>query len=91
MVGFHLDDHGDWVAELACGHRQHVRHRPPFQERPWVITEPGRRGRIGQPLDCPLCDGGGEAPCLAHLVCPDCGAVPGEGGAHKPGCPARAD
>ncbi|MGQ0618062.1 MAG: DUF3565 domain-containing protein [Acidimicrobiia bacterium] len=54
--GFHPDDAGDWVAELSCLHNQHVRHRPPFQLRPWVITESGRRDRIGAPLECPLCD-----------------------------------
>ncbi len=56
MEGFHLDDEGDWVAELECGHGQHVRHRPPFQMLPWVVDEEGRRGRMGAPLDCPLCD-----------------------------------
>jgi hypothetical protein len=30
IVGFHQDEHQDWVAELSCGHNQHVRHRPPF-------------------------------------------------------------
>src|SRR5688572_19991628 len=54
--GFHQDDAGDWVAELSCLHNQHVRHRPPFQERPWVTTEAGRTGRLGAPLECPLCD-----------------------------------
>lgn len=56
IEGFHCDDEGDWVAHLACGHRQHVRHRPPFQVRSWVIEPEGRQGRIGTPLDCPLCD-----------------------------------
>ena len=27
---------------------------------------------------------GGEAPCFAHLVCPECGSVTTEG--HRPGC-----
>lgn len=54
--GFRRDDEGDWVAELSCLHAQHVRHRPPFQERPWVSTEAGRAGRVGAELDCPLCD-----------------------------------
>jgi tellurite resistance-related uncharacterized protein len=54
--GFHLDEVGDWVAELSCGHGQHVRHRPPFVERPWVLTADGRAERVGSPLDCPLCD-----------------------------------
>ncbi len=35
IVGFHQDEHQDWVAELDCGHNQHVRHDPPFQTRPW--------------------------------------------------------
>lgn len=100
MVGFHQDEEGDWVAHLSCGHTQHVRHRPPFQERPWVVEEEGRRSRIGARLECPLCDrveppttswdadpGGGEAACYAPLVCPGCGAVVGPGGKHKPGCP----
>ena len=56
ITGFHTDDAGDWIAELACLHGQHVRHRPPFQDRPWVTTEAGRAGRIGTDLDCPLCD-----------------------------------
>lgn len=56
IVGFHQDEVGDWVAELSCLHNQHVRHRPPFQERPWVLDPDGRRERMGGPLDCPLCD-----------------------------------
>jgi tellurite resistance-related uncharacterized protein len=56
ITGFHPDDAGEWVAELSCLHGQHVRHRPPFQDRPWVTTETGRAGRIGTELDCPLCD-----------------------------------
>jgi tellurite resistance-related uncharacterized protein len=54
--GFHPDDAGDWVAELSCLHGQHVRHRPPFWDRPWVETEDGRLGRVGSEIDCPLCD-----------------------------------
>ena len=63
MVGFHLDDQGDWVAELECGHTQHVRHRPPFQLRPWVLQERTRNERMGAPLECPLCDRG-EPPTI---------------------------
>ena len=51
MRAFHLDAEGHWVAELSCGHRQHVRHQPPFTLRPWVLTEAGRSERIGQSLD----------------------------------------
>ena len=56
IVGFHVDDAGDWVAELACGHGQHMRHKPPWQQRPWVTTEAGRQGKLGTELDCSLCD-----------------------------------
>jgi len=47
IVGFHLDEEGHWVADLACGHGQHVRHDPPWQNRPWVLTEQGRREKLG--------------------------------------------
>jgi tellurite methyltransferase len=56
LTGFHQDAAADWVAELACGHTQHMRHRPPWQERAWVLSAEGRTQRIGQTIDCPLCD-----------------------------------
>ena len=56
ISGFHVDVHGDWVAELDCGHGQHVRHRRPFVMRPWVATEDGRAAMLGSELDCVLCD-----------------------------------
>jgi hypothetical protein len=56
IVGFHQDDTGDWVAELSCLHNQHVRHRPPFQDRSWVTTAAGRGATTGTKIDCPLCD-----------------------------------
>jgi hypothetical protein len=99
MVGFEQDEHGDWVALLECGHRQHVRHRPPWQERPWVTSEEGRRTQVGSPLECPFCDGdaerdgadasadeGGDPACWVDQVCPECGAVRGDGSGHRAGC-----
>lgn len=56
IVGFHRDGEEDWVADLSCGHTQHVPHRPPFQSRPWVTTEAGRAEHLGRPLLCTLCD-----------------------------------
>ena len=67
IAGFHADEEGDWVAELSCGHRQHVRHQPPFQLRPWVLDSEGRSQRIGAPLDCLLCERA-ELPGGLHLV-----------------------
>lgn len=56
IIGFHLDSEKDWVAELGCGHCQHVRHNPPWTERSWVLTERGRAGMLGKPLNCRKCE-----------------------------------
>lgn len=56
IVGFHLDEEGHWVAELACGHGQHVRHDPPWQNRPWVLTEQGQKEKLGVMLECKKCE-----------------------------------
>ena len=56
IVGFHQDEEGDWVADLACGHGQHVRHNPPWIHRPWVITSDGRAAHLGEILNCKRCD-----------------------------------
>jgi tellurite resistance-related uncharacterized protein len=67
ITGYHLDTEGDWAAELACGHNQHVRHRPPFQLRPWVQDAAGRAARLGSALDCPLCDRAELPECLRFV------------------------
>ena len=56
ILRFRQDAAGDWMAELECGHLQHVRHDPPWLTREWVLTEAGRLGRIGTALWCRLCD-----------------------------------
>ncbi len=56
IVGFHQDAEQHWVAELECGHTQHVRHDPPWQVRPWVVTEEGRQRFLGTMLSCPKCE-----------------------------------
>ncbi len=58
IVGFHQDEEQHWVAELACGHNQHVRHNPPWTNRPWVVTPEGRRQALGQRLPCRKCEQG---------------------------------
>ena len=55
ITGFHQDGEHHWVAELECGHQQHVRHRPPWEVRPWVLSEATRREKIGTALDCVMC------------------------------------
>ena len=61
IVGFHQDEQQHWVADLACGHAQHVRHDPPWQLRPWVVNEGERNARIGKMLNCVLCDQAGSS------------------------------
>jgi tellurite resistance-related uncharacterized protein len=56
ITGFHQDEEEHWVADLACGHTQHLRHKPPFQEREWVTTSEGRASRLGHALDCLFCN-----------------------------------
>ena len=55
IEAFHQDDAGDWLVELSCGHRRHVRHDPPLSERPWVLDPAERESRLGTPLDCGRC------------------------------------
>ena len=56
ITGFHTDESGHWFAELECGHNQHVRHNPPWINRPWVTTAEGRAGALGAELNCKQCD-----------------------------------
>ena len=56
IAGFHQDEESFWVAELECGHNQHVRHRPPMVIRHWVSHEKGRQERLGTLLACKACD-----------------------------------
>jgi len=55
ITGFKQDELQHWVATLWCGHTQHVRHDPPWQVRPWVITEQARSEKIGYELNCVEC------------------------------------
>lgn len=58
ITGYHQDEFGDWVAQLACGHNQHVRHNPPWNNRPWVTTAETRQMMIGHKLVCKKCESG---------------------------------
>ena len=58
ITGFHKDEFDDWVAELSCGHFQHVRHNPPWQNRPWVEKLETRNEMLGHLLNCKKCEEG---------------------------------
>ena len=59
IIGYHQDEEGHWVADLACGHGQHVRHQPPMTNRHWVLNETGRIRHLGTVLNCKKCEEGG--------------------------------
>lgn len=54
-MGFGKDEEGDWFARLSCGHTRHVRHNPPWFNRPWVETAAGRAQYLGSELNCKKC------------------------------------
>ena len=56
IVGYHRDEENHWVADLECGHAQHVRHDPPWQLRAWVTSAEGRTSHLGTVLQCRRCD-----------------------------------
>ncbi len=56
IITFRQDAERLWIAELECGHTLHIRHEPPWQTRPWVLTEEGRAAMVGTSLDCVRCD-----------------------------------
>jgi len=60
ITGFHTDHEDHWVAQLQCGHFQHVRHNPPWMNRLWVTSDEGRKAMLGYQLNCIKCDNGAE-------------------------------
>ena len=76
IVGFARDDAGDWTAVLACGHRRHVRHDPPWTLRPWVTSEAGRASRLGVRLACLRCAAGEARPAPAPAASVEHAPVP---------------
>ena len=66
ITGYHRDEDGDWVAHLACGHQRHVRHDPPWMNRPWVTTPEGRARFLGRRIDCGTCDTDGPPETPVH-------------------------
>lgn len=64
ILGFEQDPIGEWITHLDCGHRRHVRHRPPLSDYPWLADAAGRAARIGAEIECERC-GRGELPDAA--------------------------
>jgi hypothetical protein len=55
LVEFRQDEEGYWVAVMSCGHTQHLRHQPPWQNRAWVLDPERRRQMLGRPYPCGWC------------------------------------
>jgi hypothetical protein len=58
ILKYHKDNENHWVAVLQCEHFQHVRHNPPWSNRPWVESPKGRENMVGHQLNCKKCDDG---------------------------------
>jgi len=71
IYAFHKDNEGHWVVDLECGHQQHFRHDPPWMERPWILSEEGRRQRIGMEVNCKRCDEMGRTILQAAIEAAD--------------------
>jgi tellurite methyltransferase len=59
MLSFERDESsagaGAWVVLLDCGHRRHVRHRPPLSSYPWIDDADARAQAIGDRIECERC------------------------------------
>lgn len=66
ITGYHRDEEGDWMAHLACGHQRHVRHNPPWMNRPWVTTPEGRERFLGRGIRCGTCETSGPPESPVH-------------------------
>jgi tellurite methyltransferase len=55
ILAFDQDPQGDWVAQLDCGHRRHIRHRPPLSSFPWIEHAEGRAEHVGKAIECGRC------------------------------------
>ena len=55
ITRFAVDELGESTAQLDCGHTQLVRHQPPFQLRPSVLTAEDRASMLGTALHCLAC------------------------------------
>ena len=58
ICGFVPTEDGEWLAELDCGHRRHIRHRPLLDDNPWVQSPAGRAAHLGASLSCGWCASG---------------------------------
>lgn len=44
-----------WIVRLDCGHRRHVRHRPPLSDYPWLLDAATRAAKLGATIECERC------------------------------------
>lgn len=54
MLAFEADG-DEWIVRLDCGHRRHIRHRPPLASYPWLDDPDARAARIGERIECDRC------------------------------------
>ncbi len=57
MTRFERESSAAIVVELDCGHRRHVRHRPPLEDHRWVLDDALAESRVGECIECGRCAG----------------------------------
>jgi len=55
IVGVQREGADAVVLRLDCGHRRHVRHRPPLSSHAWVGSDAECEQRVGQRIECLRC------------------------------------
>jgi len=68
ILDFRQDEERHWIAGLSCGHTQHLRHQPPWQNRDWVLDPQQRSAMIGQPFACGWCAAEPDSTAQATLA-----------------------
>lgn len=55
ILAFEPDEPHAWIARLDCGHRRHIRHRPPLSSYPWILDDVARAAKVGAAIECERC------------------------------------
>lgn len=55
ITGFERESASAIVVRMVCGHRRHVRHRPPLEDHAWVLDDASVRGRVSADIECGRC------------------------------------
>ena len=55
ILQFEQDEEEQWRVVLDCGHKRHLRHDPPRENRPELSDPRTRESAVGKTIDCGRC------------------------------------